>query len=233
MLAELMYAVSEIDREILKLQREVSDKTIPEKLLRLKNEYNNLKDEFDRLISSMEEKATSLKALSEKNEAMLKDVRDIEARLYTSSSPKSIEVMQHTLSKLNDAIQDNENSVYSYLEEQEEDKRRKDDLRSKLSKLSKSFNPLKNEYLEHIKALKDEISKLSERKNSILPQIDESILNEYEAIKKSKGYGMSLLKGEICTGCGMSVSCIIISKARKHNELQKCPNCGRFLYSKD
>lgn len=230
---ELIYTVSEIDREIIMLQREVNDKTIPEKLSREKNMYSSIKAEYDNLNSSMEVKAAALKALSEKNEALLKEAKELEGRLYNSSNLKIIEAMQHTLNKLSNEIDSNEISVYAYLEEQENDKQRKEELRSKLSEISKSYNPVKNKYLEHIKALKEKIWNLSERKNSILSQLDKSIVNEYEAIRKSKGYGMSLLKGEICTGCGMSVSCIIISNARKHNDLQKCPNCGRFLYSKD
>lgn len=230
---ELIYAVSEIDKEILLIQREISDKTIPKKLTELKNEYCILKNEYEELKSEMETKSRVMKEFAAKNENTIKEAKEIEARLYSSSNLKTIEAMQHSLDKLNNEIQNNEDTIYTHLEEQERNKKRKNEYRLKLNEISKSYNPVKNEYQEHIKALKESISNLIDKRNSIISKLDNNIVNEYEAIRKNKGYGMSLLKGEICTGCGMSVPYIIISNAKRHNSLQKCPNCGRFLYNKE
>ena len=233
MLADLIYTISELDREILMLQREINDKTIPEKLSHLKNEYDCIMYEYRSLNSIAEAKSAAIKNLSERNEALVREVKETETRLYSSSNIKSIEILQHTLDKLNKEIQNNEDSVYLNLEEQEEVNKKIKELKFKLSRISKAYNPVKDEYLRNIKELREAISRLSEKKSSIIAKLDEGVLGEYESIRKTKGYGMSLLRGEICTGCGMSVPCIIISNARNHKELQKCPNCERFLYSKD
>lgn len=230
---ELIYAISEIDKEILKIQREINDKAIPQKLSMLKNEYSKLRVEYEELINEWETKSSSMKDLAEKNEDMVKEAKEIERKLYNSSNVKSIEVIQHSLDKLNNEIQNNENNIYTHLEEQEKVKKLKNEFRFKLNEISKSYNPVKNEYQEHIKTLKESIEGLNKKRDSITSKLDSNIINEYEIIRRSKGYGTSLLKGEICTGCGMSVPYIIISSTKRQNSLEKCPNCGRFLYNKE
>lgn len=227
---ELIYAISEIDKEIIAIEREINNKTILEKLLALRNEYNQLKKEYETVISKYETISKAIIDLTAKNEDLVKESKEIEDRLYKSSNVKSIEIMQHSLDKLNNEIESMENSIYNYLEEQEKYKKIRNEYRNKINALSKSYNPMKNQYQEHVSSLKESISNLNGKRSSIISKLDENIINEYESIRKSKGYGMSMLKGEICTGCGMSVPYIIINNARKHNSLQKCPNCGRFIY---
>lgn len=230
---ELIYAISEIDKEILKIEREINKKTVLETLFSLRDEYNQLKNEYDSLILEYETKSKAIIDLTAKNESLVKESKEIENKLYNSSNVRSIEIIQHSLDKLNNEIQSNENTIYIYLEEQERDKKSKIEYKDRLNTLSKSYNSMRREYQDHISSLKQSISNLNEKRISIISKLDENIINEYEVIRKSKGYGMSLLKGEICTGCGMSVPYIIISNARKNNSLQKCPNCGRFIYVSD
>jgi predicted nucleic acid-binding Zn-ribbon protein len=171
--------------------------------------------------------------LTSKNEHLVKESKEMEEKLYNSSNTKSIELIQHSLDKLHNEIQTNESAIYIQLEKQEKDKNNKNEYRNKLNELSKLHNSIKNEYQEHVTFLKQSISKLNEKRSYIVSKLDSKIINEYETVKKSKGYGMSQLKGEICTGCGVSVPYSTINEAKKHNTLQNCPNCGRFIYIKD
>lgn len=230
---ELIYAISEIDKEMLSLQKVINDKTIPEKLTQLKDDYIKLRSEYEAIVAEWEAKSSSMKDLGEKNENIIKEAKELEKRLYSSSNIKSIEIMQHSLDKLNSSIQNNENILYTHLEEQESLKKVKNEFISKLNEISKVYNPMKNEYQEHIKNLRESLSSLKEKRSSIISKLDENIVKEYEAIIRNKGYGMSLLKGEICTGCGMSVPYIIISSTKRQDTLAKCPNCGRFLYNNE
>lgn len=228
---ELIYAISEIDKEMLSLQKELNNKTIPEKLTQLKDDYIKLRSEYEAIVAEWEVKSSSMKDLGEKNENIIKEAKELEKRLYSSSNIKSIEIMQNSLDKLNSSIQNNENILYTHLEEQESLKKVKNEFISKLNEISKVYNPMKNEYQEHIKNLRESLSSLKEKRSSIISKLDENIVKEYEAIIRNKGYGMCLLKGEICTGCGMSVPYIIISSTKRQDTLAKCPNCGRFLYN--
>jgi predicted nucleic acid-binding Zn-ribbon protein len=231
--SELIYAISEIDKETLIIEREINNKTVPQKLSSLREDYTEVKNEYETLISEYEKNSKAIIDLTIKNEVLVKESKEIENKLYNSSNVKSIEIIQHSLDRLNNEIQNNENAIYIHLEEQEKDKKSKIEFRNKLNELSKLHNSMKNEYQEHITSLNESISKLKEKRMSIMSKLDIKIVNEYESIRKSKGYGMSLLKGEICTGCGMSVPYVTINEAKKHTILQNCPNCGRFIYIKD
>lgn len=230
---DLIYAVSEIDREIIAIEREINKKAVLDELFRLKDEYEKIKSEYEKLLSEYERDSNAIADLTTKNDRLVNDLKEIEKKLYTSSNLKSIEVMQHSQDKLKNEIQNNENSIYTCLEEQERAQKMRIEYKKKLSTLSSTYNSMRKEYQEHISSLKDSISSLKEKRKSMISKIDENIVREYESIRKSKGYGMSVLKGEICTGCGMGVPYIIISDARKHKSLQKCPNCGRFIYIAD
>jgi predicted nucleic acid-binding Zn-ribbon protein len=230
--SELIYAISEIDKEALIIEREINEKTIPQKLSKLRDDYTEIKNKYEALILEYEKNSKAIIDLTAKNDSLLKESKEMEDKLYNSSNIKSIEIIQHSLDRLNNQIQNNESAIYIHLEEQEKDKKSKIEFRNKLNELSKLHNSMKNEYQEHITSLNESISKLKEKRMSIMSKLDIKIVNEYESIRKSKGYGMSLLKGEICTGCGMSVPYIIINDAKKHTILQNCPNCGRFIYIK-
>lgn len=231
--SELIYALSEIDKETLIIEREINKKDVTQKLSKLKNEYLEIKSKYETLIAEYEKNSKIIIDLTAENESLVKDAKETEGKLYNSSNIKSVEIIQRSLDRLNNEIQSNENIIYTHLEEQERDKKSKNEYRNKLNELSKSYNSMKNDYQEHLLALKQSISNMQEKRLSIISKLDTSIINEYEAVKKSKGYGMSLLKGETCTGCGMSVPYIIINEAKKHKVLQNCPNCGRFIYIKD
>lgn len=231
--SELIYAISEIDKETLIIERDINKKTVPQKLSTIRDDYTEIKNKYEALISEYEKNSKAIIDLTSKNEVLVNELKELEDKLYNSSNVKSIEIIQHSLDILNNEIQNNENAIYIHLEEQEKGKKSKIEFRSKLNELSKLHNSMKNEYQEHIKSLNESISKLKEKRMSIISKLDIKIVNEYESIRKSKGYGMSLLKGEICTGCGMSVPYIIINEVKKHTNLQNCPNCGRFIYIED
>lgn len=231
--SELMYKLSEIDKEVILIERELSKKEIPKKLSSLREEYNELKNEYETLITECKNNSMVIMDLTTKNENLVKESKEMEEKLYSLSNGKTIELIQHSLDKLHNEIQTNESAIYIQLEKQEKDKNLKNEYRNKLNELSKLHNSIKFEYQEHITSHKQSISKLNEERSSIITKLDIKIINEYETVKKSKGYGMSQLKGEICTGCGVSVPYSTINEAKKHNALQNCPNCGRFIYIRE
>lgn len=225
-----MYSISEIDKEVQLKEKAINDKKIPHRLNFLRSQYNDIKTKYELLISESKQRSSLIKDYNSKGKNLAKESKSIEDMLYTSKSIKDIDMLQYSFDKVKKDIEENDNNIYINLEAQENAKKLSEDYKLKLNELSHSYNTLKGEYNSSLNLQKENLSSLLEKRNTLLLELDKNLAIQYEEVKKDRGYGMSTLKGEICTGCGMSVPYIIISDIKKNIELQRCPNCERFLY---
>jgi predicted nucleic acid-binding Zn-ribbon protein len=80
--------------------------------------------------------------------------------------------------------------------------------------------------------LKKELAELTQGRVAIAAAVDESTLNRYERLFKSKGENVVVgVEHSVCGGCHMKLPAQIIASCRGEGaELVTCPNCGRILY---
>jgi predicted nucleic acid-binding Zn-ribbon protein len=227
---ELIHAISEIDREMVKIERETNQNETAKTLNKMRREYNELKQQYETTVNQYENKSSRVKELTDKIDALSKELKEDEDKLYQTSSMKSIEAIQRTINKLQTEIGVNEEEIYNLLNETEALKNSKKEMAKELQAIRLRYNSMKGDYNAHNEKLQAYISELNTKRKDFACQVSQGIMEEYEHIRKSKKYGMSVLKGEICSGCGMGVPYIIISEVRRNKSMTQCPNCGRYIY---
>lgn len=79
--------------------------------------------------------------------------------------------------------------------------------------------------------VKKELADLQGGRATVTGTIDESTLNRYERLLKSKGDNIVVgVEHSACGGCHMKLPAQAVSNCRAQQELVTCPNCGRILY---
>ena len=79
--------------------------------------------------------------------------------------------------------------------------------------------------------LKKEFAGLQQGRAELAAAVDESVLNRYERLFKSKGENVVVgVHHGVCGGCHMKLPAQILVMCQAHQELVSCTNCGRILY---
>jgi predicted nucleic acid-binding Zn-ribbon protein len=79
--------------------------------------------------------------------------------------------------------------------------------------------------------LKKEFAELQRGRAELAAAVDESVLNRYERLFKSKGENVVVgVQHGVCGGCHMKLPAQILVMCQAHQELVSCTNCGRILY---
>ena len=222
-LQQVDLTVAEVLEQLERLKKEV----LPEEnqyasLERQLNEYNNQKEKTRKQQRIDELELASLQAEKKK----------IETQLYggKTTNPKELSQWQRDLEILNSKINIREEKVLEALIKIEElDKEIKpysEMLKDIQSKLSNAKVEKENE-LNRIKSIIDECK---EKRNKILPNIDEDIFPVYERLLKKKGgIAVTKIQNDICGGCFVHLPEGVVKRVQ-NRELQHCPQCGRILY---
>ena len=79
--------------------------------------------------------------------------------------------------------------------------------------------------------LKKELAELQQGRVELAAAVDESALNRYERLFKSKGDNVVVgVQHGVCGGCHMKLPAQILVTCQGQKEIVACPNCGRILY---
>lgn len=79
--------------------------------------------------------------------------------------------------------------------------------------------------------LKKQLPKINSQRESLKSQLDEKLINEYDALFKTKGgVAVAEIFDGSCKACGVELSPTDIQQAANPNVLMKCKSCGRILY---
>jgi uncharacterized protein len=79
--------------------------------------------------------------------------------------------------------------------------------------------------------LQKELGELESNRSELAAGVDESALNRYERIMKSRGDSVIVgIEHGVCGGCHMKIPAQVIVHCRAQQEVTSCTNCGRILY---
>jgi predicted nucleic acid-binding Zn-ribbon protein len=79
--------------------------------------------------------------------------------------------------------------------------------------------------------LKKELAELQQGRAELAAAVDESVLNRYERLFKSKGENVVVgVHHGVCGGCHMKLPAQVLVTCQAQREIVACSNCGRILY---
>ncbi|WP_168190025.1 zinc ribbon domain-containing protein [Caloramator sp. E03] len=227
---DLLFEVSRIDEELKDIEKDKNIKATAIKIRYYKETYENYKNEYNQINRNIKELENLIKDTLKDIESLNKEVKEAEERLYSSNSLKTIDACQKLLENKKADINEKEERVYNYMEKLDAMKVEKEKLLKKGNEVKESYNLLREEYMRLLNDVNERIKILNEKRELITEKIMPVFIEEYERIKNIKGYGMCLLNGEICSGCGIDIPTAIISDAKDKRKITKCPHCGVILY---
>jgi uncharacterized protein len=75
-----------------------------------------------------------------------------------------------------------------------------------------------------------ELETLQAKREQIVPEIDEELLELYEDLRASKkGIGAAALVDGACQGCHQALSAVQLDKLKKTDGIKRCEQCRRIL----
>lgn len=230
---ELLHEVSLIDKEIVKLERTKVDKDIIKELNAFKSKHKLLKAHYENELIRQSDLTKKTKNMSNLIDEKNKEKKEHENNLYSSNNSKGIEICQNIIDKLNSEIKELEDEVYVMINSHDTLSEDNSKLVAEVNEIRASYNSILKKYKKHQDDYDKKILVLSDKRKNYIENVTLESKKIYEDIKLERGFGMSEVKGEICTGCNVGVPIVIINEVKYTKKLIKCPNCSRLLYIAD
>lgn len=201
---------------------------------------------LDELIA---ERTETQKAIAERQEAFDKSARDqtrletevatIEDkiahesnRLYSGdiSNPKELAAIQAELDGLRRRKNHIEDQLIDVMEVREKAEAAMNETKSKIDELTAKIGTATATRDAASVEIASETEKLTRERQAILPQIPEEALELYEDLRlKKQGVAAAKLDGNVCRGCGVSLSPLAMDKIKRSEGIIRCENCRRIL----
>tara|TARA_Y100000590_G_scaffold347784_1_gene398534 strand:- start:79 stop:783 length:705 start_codon:yes stop_codon:yes gene_type:complete len=204
----------------------------------LPKKVEELKDEEDSLIQSVEGGKLRLKELDvelNKSEGLEKDINTKidkhKDQLFLVTSNKQYDALQLEIDHLKDELDKIETKLLEYTEEKEQ-------LEKQVQSEEENLDLLKKDLIDRRSKLEVLMNESSEKKLKLesdrtvqIGAIDQSILDQYSRISVARhGLSVVTIAGSACGGCGAFVPPQIVSEVRAAKGFRTCDSCSRFLY---
>lgn len=208
--------INEIDNLIKNDTRTINAQKNLEKsktqLLANNNEYNAISHDIQKKKIKISQSESNLYNGSVKNPKELQDLQ-----MEISSIKKSIGKLEEVLLEVMICVDQSE----KHLEVQKEILK---DANSDFATLASLLRGEKNTLLEKIQGL-------NSKQRTMIAQINQENLNQYETLRKLKnGLAVTKLQENACGACGAGLTASQRQEARSATNLFICPSCRRIIY---
>ena len=157
-----------------------------------------------------------------------------EASLYsgTITNARALQDLQEEIESLGRRISVLEDQVLAIMERAEPVDGEIDGLEASLVAARADLETAEQALTVAEAELAVQVAAESEARDALLPSVDESLLDEYERIRKGAGgIGVAQMVGTQCGGCHLGLSAVEVARIRKlgPGEITHCEECGRLL----
>jgi len=224
----VLYRLKLIDKELSDIEEEKGD--LPAKISDLENEIDELvtdKSENEDLLDSLAEEENKLNA--ENNESETK-VFKYEEEKYNVKSNKEYDRITQTIESLYEVVEKNENRLKEIESEKSEIALKSQEISGKISDLNQELEDNKASLEELNKEHELEELELNDKRNKLLVELSEDIVNLYERINGTyKGEAVAVVRKGNCSGCYNSIPPQRVLEIKSAEEIFQCQSCGRIL----
>ncbi len=150
---------------------------------------------------------------------------------YESNPPQTaeeIKVLLSEVSRCRDTIRQYEVEISRIVKETDANDKLSRSVRLEAANAKKTFDQLKSDYEEESKSKKGELEAQRAKAKELMDQVDPTLLEEYETIKKHISPPVARLTHGQCSGCNTSLPSAILSRI-KGGTLVECETCGRMI----
>lgn len=226
----LLYNLSELDSEIDTRRKSIH--SIEEALA------------DDHLLVNAQRLVDKIKAALRKRELLKNDIELIvgsyqakgallESKLYggTVKIPRELEDMQQELNSLRRQQSEEENKLFSVLEEIEQIEKMFSDKSDALNRIKAERDKECNRLEAEKGSLLDDCSHLENERKDLAFKFDTADLEMYNSVRQSRnGAVVAKVENGVCRGCRIMLPTSVVQKAKGSGRPERCPSCSRILY---
>lgn len=134
---------------------------------------------------------------------------------------------------LNDRIRRKEDELRKLTQELKSFQNKLGNIRRKVANAKKEYVDVKKNYDVEVKKINEELIALKEKRDKIGEGVDKALMAKYKNIKASRSPVISVLTGNQCDGCFMSLASLVVQRVKDGKRIVECENCGRILFDKE
>ncbi len=226
-----LYELQTIDERIKELQAKLRgiplrEKRIEEERERAKASLEEKKNRYREMLKLQGRKNLELEEQGEKLNRYKAQRFQVKTNEAFAALEKEIEATLKRQAELEEEILELMISIDSFSEELKEEEER---YRKAEEKYRKDTEELK----KVAEGLKSEVQTWIDRRNALIPEIDPDILRRYEEWRRKGDFMLSVVDGNVCGRCFLSLPPQTIAELRKGERLITCNSCGRVLIWKE
>lgn len=225
---ELLGALQNIDVELFKIDKEMSNLPIERETLGA--DYLVIKKDLDAAQSEKD----SIEKEKSQTEIDLKTaqdwIRERETKLYAIKTNKEYQAALREVAQSKMSNKDREKRVLDAMA-------RLEDLNKKIAQLNSALSDKEGEYKKIDEELKQKETVLKEKRIGVEKtrpeleaKIDKSIMQKYLNVKRRHSNPLADVTNGICRGCHMNIPPQLYNNVRKFDTIHNCPWCLRLLY---
>jgi predicted nucleic acid-binding Zn-ribbon protein len=226
---EKLLILQDRDRKIGQLQGELA-RIEPERQM-LQARASGTQAQLDAAKHKVKELESGRKALELEVETRKQQIERYANQQLQTRKNEEYRALAHEIETCKQAIFEIENREIEFMEQSEA-------AHKEVSRATQAANEAKKLLEDQVEQLskretnlKQELASLEANRGELAAAVDESALNRYERLVRSKGENVVVgVNHGVCGGCHMRLPAQVLVGCRAHQELVGCTNCGRILY---
>ncbi len=228
---ETLLALQNTDLNILQLKKRIEkvEKSIlalRENLQRESTLLEDLRKKQEKEKLNLAEQELELKEIEEKLDSS-------KQKLYGGeiTSSKELSQWEKNMESFEKSRDNLENSVLQQMETVEAGNRNLRQQEQSYALLEKESSEALNNHIREKQEIEKKLIGLKHKRNQLIQKLSPQALTIYEELSGRYPDPVASLQGETCTGCHLALPTSTVKNIRKDGGVNRCPNCGRFIYS--
>ena len=230
---DMLWQFMQVDMEADRFETSIRQSEKRQKLLKQRSFLMDQQNNMKKLESDVAAMADRLEAVHDEAERLQKSVSELMQELE-SNPPKTEEETQarmEPVQKLMDTLTRYEQELTKMNRDAEIKDRQQREIRVRAAKTKIEYDLLKADYDVEFKRDTATLKAMRAKTEAEAKKLDPELLQSYNSIKQHCTPPMAKLVDGQCSGCFMSLPSATMLEMKNGDQLVRCDNCGRILYS--
>jgi hypothetical protein len=211
---------------------------ISKRLAEIPDSLNEFNQQIKNLEQEIKETQDNIKILETKKRKAEHEIEDLQKKLekykqqiFEVKSNREYSAMMAEIDTAQEQISALEEEFLLSLDSIEENSAKLGSIKEILAKDQNQQVELAKELAGEQSELERESQLLHKERSDFTSQLDPTTLSRYEKTRaRNGGSAVVTVEDSLCQGCFVNLPPQLVSRVRLAKELERCPNCARYLY---
>jgi predicted nucleic acid-binding Zn-ribbon protein len=225
-----LYSLQELDLALdgIKSQKKQAEEELHARLT-VEQLEKTLQEERDQL----EEIQRAHRALQLEADSQRERAKQLDQRLFSGeiTNPRDLATLELETNNVKAQVDQKDVQLLEYSMRAQDVRSKIGSLETELANAQRAWDTRQAELTAQVAALKTEQDDLMAQRDQIAATVDQSELQKYETLRKSKaGRAVARVERGLCQACRMSLPTQHLQRVRAGRQTVLCSSCGRMLF---